>query len=57
MKDKLGGKIMAKFVGLPAKSYLIDYGSEDKKENVCHKKNINLKIIKIVWKQTSLKIK
>ena len=33
MKDKLGGKIMAKCVGLPAKSYLIDYGSEDKKEN------------------------
>ena len=33
MKDKLGGKIMAKFVGLPAKSYLIYYGSEDKKEN------------------------
>ena len=33
MKDKLGGKIMAKFVGLRAKtySYLIEDGSEDKK--------------------------
>ena len=33
MKDKLGLKIMIKFVGLPAKtfSYLIDDGSEDKK--------------------------
>ena len=33
MKDDLGGKIMAKFVGLTAKtySYLIDDGSEDKK--------------------------
>ena len=33
IKDKLGGKIMAKFVGLRAKaySYLIDNSSEDKK--------------------------
>ena len=34
MKDKLGGKVMTKFVGLRAKndSYLIDDGSEYKKE-------------------------
>ena len=33
IKDKLGGKIMTKFVGLreKANSYLIDDGSEDKK--------------------------
>ena len=33
MNDKLGGKIMKKYVGLTAKtySYLIDDGSEDKK--------------------------
>ena len=44
MNDKLGGKVMTKFVGLRAKScsYLIDDGSEDKKskrhEKMCHKK-------------------
>ena len=34
MKDELGGKIMAKYVGLRAKtySYLIDNGSEDKQQ-------------------------
>ena len=33
MKDKLGGNIITKFVGLRPKyySYLIDEGSEDKK--------------------------
>ena len=36
MKDELGRKIVAKFVGLEAKSYsyLIDEGSEDEKQNV-----------------------
>ena len=35
MKDKLGGKIMTKFVEIRAKaySYLIDDTSEDKKES------------------------
>ena len=43
MKDKLGGKIIIKFVRLRVKtqSCLIDYGSEDKKskrhKNVCRK--------------------
>ena len=50
MKDKLGGKIMAKFDGLKAKtySYLIDEGSEDKKGKQHSKENLNLKIIKTV---------
>ena len=43
MKDKLGQKIMIKFVGLRAKTYiyLIDDGSEDKNKRhkkVCHQK-------------------
>ena len=44
MKDKSGGKILKRLVGLGAKnySYLKDGGSEDKKakviKNVCHKK-------------------
>ena len=50
MKDKLGGKIMAKFDGLKAKtySYLIDEGSEEKKGKQHSKENLNLKIIKTV---------
>ena len=34
MKDGLGGNIMTKFFGLRVKaySYLVDYGSEDKKQ-------------------------
>ena len=43
MKDKLGWKVITKFVGLKAKtySYLIDNASEDKKAKSakkCHKK-------------------
>ena len=54
MKDKLGEKIMTKFVGLRPKtySYLIDDGSKGKKtqrhKKVCRQKKLNLKIIKTV---------
>ena len=55
MKDELGGKTMAKFVGLKGKaySYIIDDGSEDKKAKspkkwVLQKENLNFRIIKTV---------
>ena len=39
MKHELGGKIMAKFVGLRAKTYscFIDGGNQDKKEQTSQK--------------------
>ena len=42
MKDKSGGKIMTKFVGIIAKicSYFIDVGSEDKKVIKSEKKRV-----------------
>ena len=63
MKDRLGGKIMTKFVTVRAKTYscLIDDGSEDKKRNrqkkCVIKKKLNLKIIKTAQKQLNLRIK
>ena len=60
MNDKLGGKVMTKFVGLRAKScsYLTDDGSKDKKakdtKKCVIKRKLKFKIIKTVWKQLSL---
>ena len=54
VKDRLGGKIMIKFVGLRAKtySYLIDEGREDEKQikqkSMSQKGDLNLKVIKTV---------
>ena len=49
IKDELGRKIMAKFVGLRAKmySYLVADGSEDKKTKGTKKCVIKLKIQKL----------
>ena len=53
MKDKLGGKILTKFVGLKAKTdiYKINDGSKDKRAksgNKCvRRKAVNLRIIKL----------
>ena len=47
MKDELGGRIIAQFVGLRAKtySYLIDDGSEDKKAKGTKMRVIKRKIL------------
>ena len=64
MKDKLGGKMMKKFVvGLRVKtfSYLIDDGSENKKpkgtKRCVIKKTLNLKIIKNCFESTQFQNK
>ena len=64
MKDKLGEKIITKFVGLRAKTYrqLLDDGSEGKKAKgtkkcIIKKEKLDLKIIKTVQKQLNLRIK
>ena len=50
-KDKLGGKIMTKFVGLKAEtySYLIDASSEDKKAKGTKKCVIKQRCHKMFW--------
>ena len=62
MKEKLGGKVTTKFVGLRAKtySYLVDDGNEDKskrRKKVCYKKNLRCENYKICLEATKLEIK
>ena len=52
MKDELGGKIMAKFVRLIAKTYEGKTSKRHKK--MCDEKNLNLKIIKNCLEETQL---
>ena len=48
MKDKLGGKTMATFSGLRAKTDGSEVKKEKEQKNVPSKKNLNLEIIKTV---------
>ena len=54
MKDELGGHIIKTFAGIRAKTYNYLKGNNDKDKKakgtkkVCHKKNLNLRIIKNV---------
>ena len=60
MKDELGRKVMAKFVGLRAKiySYVLDDGKEDKKakrtQKICQKTEIKFENDKNVLEATQL---
>ena len=53
MKDELGGHIIKTFAGIRAKTYNYLKGNNDKDKKakgtkkVCHKKNLNLRIIKM----------
>ena len=53
MKDELGGKIMAKFVGLRPKTYsfLMDDGNKDKKAKATKKCVINRSRAYVQWLQ------
>ena len=63
MKDELGRQIIKKFAGTRVKTYNYLKGNNDKDKkakgtkNVCHKKKLNLKIIKNVQNYPKLKIK
>ena len=48
MKDKLGGKTMATFSGLRAKTVGSEIKKEKEQKNVPSKENLNLEIIKTV---------
>ena len=54
IKDELGGNVMIKFVGLRAKNY--SYLTVVKIEKLKFE-NVNLKIIKYVYKQLNFRIK
>ena len=63
MKEELGGKTMTKFVRVRAETYsfLMDAVVKIKKQktqkSMPSKENLDLKIIKIVWRQLNLRTK
>ena len=58
MKDELGGKVLKEFVGLKAKTYMtvVEIKNQRPQKSVSSKENLDLKIIKTVYKQLNLRI-